>query len=97
VVRPPRFLLLDQVIPSVEKWLPPSPPRQVTIPKPIRDYLGLKPGDRVRFELTGEQVVISSEQAKDDAAQDVFERLRGHAGKSGMTTDELMQLLRGDD
>ncbi|MEN9812506.1 MAG: prlF antitoxin for toxin YhaV toxin, partial [Verrucomicrobiota bacterium] len=31
---------------------------QATIPKPIRDLLGLKPGGRVTFEVRGEEVVL---------------------------------------
>lgn len=31
---------------------------QVTIPAEIRALLGLKPGDRVRFEITGNEVVL---------------------------------------
>jgi AbrB family looped-hinge helix DNA binding protein len=31
---------------------------QVTIPLPIRDYLGLKPRDRVRFEIVDGQVLV---------------------------------------
>lgn len=33
---------------------------QVTIPKQIREELGLKPGDRVFFEREGDRIVLKS-------------------------------------
>lgn len=67
---------------------------QVTIPKPVRDALGLKPGSKVEFRQNrqGEIVVEKSPEAN---AANRFEKLRGHAGP-GMSTDEIMQLLRGE-
>ena len=67
---------------------------QVTIPKRLRDYLGLKPGSDVRFELsvTGEVVLKSSETRR----KGPFDALLGTA-KLDMTTDEIMRLLRGED
>jgi antitoxin PrlF len=67
---------------------------QVTIPKPIRDRLGLKPGSRVRFRVRDDGATVI--EAEGNPEPDVFERFRGHAGP-GLTTDELMQMLRGDD
>ena len=67
---------------------------QVTIPKRLRDHLGLKPGSVVDFEFAdnGEVVVRAKEQQR----RGRFDALRGSA-KFGMTRDELMRLLRGDD
>lgn len=31
---------------------------QVTIPKEIREYLGIKPGDKVLFMIIGERVIL---------------------------------------
>lgn len=31
---------------------------QATIPAPIRDFLGLKPGQRVTYEKRGEEVIL---------------------------------------
>lgn len=67
---------------------------QVTIPKRLRDHLGLKPGSFVDFELAdGGEVVI---RTKEKQRKGRFDALLGSA-KFGMTTDELMRLLRGDD
>ena len=67
---------------------------QVTIPKRLRDHLGLKPGSDVDFELTDDGRVFLKTQ--EEAPQSRFARLRGSA-KRGMTTDELMALTRGED
>jgi AbrB family looped-hinge helix DNA binding protein len=67
---------------------------QVTIPKRLRDHLGLKPGSYIDFELTDDGRVFL--KAHPEAPESRFARLRGSA-KPGMTTDELMTLTRGED
>jgi AbrB family looped-hinge helix DNA binding protein len=67
---------------------------QVTIPKPVRDRLGVKPGDEVSFDLT-EDGRVTIEKAKGKPRPSRFAALRGHAGK-GMTTDQIMALTRGE-
>jgi antitoxin PrlF len=67
---------------------------QVTIPKRLRDHLGLKPGSEIDFELATDGRVFL--ETGDRPPQDRFVRLRGSA-KLGMTTDELMALTRGED
>jgi len=67
---------------------------QVTIPKPVRDRLGVKPGDEIKFDLTAAgQVVISKRRSK--PARSRFAALRGRAGK-GLSTDQIMALTRGE-
>ncbi|ANH03508.1 MULTISPECIES: AbrB/MazE/SpoVT family DNA-binding domain-containing protein [Shinella] len=68
---------------------------QVTIPKAVRDFLGIGPGSRVEFRRVGDGsiVVVPLDDARPESR---FARLRGQAGK-GMTTDEIMALTRGDD
>ncbi len=71
---------------------------QVTIPKPVRDFLGIKPGSSVDFELAPDGRVILVRLPSDSTAErpkSRFERLRGSAGP-GLTTDEIMSLTRGD-
>jgi len=68
---------------------------QVTIPKAVRDRLGIKPGSAVSFELAPHgDIVLVKVKARRPASR--FAALRGRAGK-GMTTDEIMALTRGDD
>jgi antitoxin PrlF len=68
---------------------------QVTIPKPVRDHLGIKPGSAVEFELAADGRVVLV-KAGERRPVSRFEALRGRAGK-GLTTDEIMALTRGDD
>jgi AbrB family looped-hinge helix DNA binding protein len=67
---------------------------QVTIPKAIRDFLGLKPGSAVAFEVDVQGRVLI--KARTPRPKSVFARLRGTA-KAGLTTDQLMALIRGED
>ena len=70
---------------------------QVTIPKLLRDHLGIKPGSKVEFDLApdGRIVVAKVDDAPVPAPKGRFERFRGRY-RSGMTTDEIMALTRGD-
>ncbi|HEY3908883.1 MAG TPA: AbrB/MazE/SpoVT family DNA-binding domain-containing protein [Stellaceae bacterium] len=67
---------------------------QVTIPKRLRDYLGVGPGSDIDFEVAEDGRVFL--KAGDEPPQDRFARLRGTL-KLGMTTDEFMRMLRGED
>jgi AbrB family looped-hinge helix DNA binding protein len=68
---------------------------QVTIPKTVRDFLGIGPGSKVEFRRArdGNVVVVPIDQSRPESR---FARLRGHAGE-GMTTEEIMALTRGDE
>jgi antitoxin PrlF len=68
---------------------------QVTIPKRVRDYLGIEPGSVVEFEVASDgRIVLINQGAKPEPTR--FEKLRGTA-PTKLTTDQLMALLRGDD
>ena len=67
---------------------------QVTIPKPVRDYLGLGPGSRISFARTPTGgAELRAEMAT--GRPSVLSELRGHAGH-GLSTDEIMALTRGE-
>lgn len=67
---------------------------QVTIPKRLREHLGLQSGSDVDFELAEDgRVILKPHQA---IPENRFARLRGSA-KPGMTTDEIMALTRGEE
>lgn len=72
---------------------------QVTIPKRVREYLRIRPGSGVEFEVgpQGEVLLRKAGQASKHARpRSRFAALRG-TRKTGMTTDEIMNLLRGYD
>ncbi len=67
---------------------------QVTIPKAVRDMLGIGPGSRVDFRrLPDGYIVLVPLDAHMPTSR--FAKFRGHAGK-GMSTDEIIALTRGD-
>lgn len=65
---------------------------QVTIPKPVRDLLGLIPGSKVDFRRNADGEVVLK-PAKKKASGSKFSRFRGHAGQ-GMDTEAIMALTR---
>lgn len=68
---------------------------QVTIPKHVRDAVGLKPGHRVEFAVTDDgQVILRKAGPAKPAQADRFDRATGSADIR-WRTDELMALLRG--
>ena len=72
---------------------------QVTIPKRVREYLGIRPGSGVEFEVgpNGEVLLRKAGQAsKCTRPRSRFAALRG-TRRTGMNTDEIMNLLRGYD
>lgn len=68
---------------------------QVTIPKEIRDRLGIEPGDEVTFEETGSGYEIRKEEPTATDGTDPFEKYRGNAD-SDETMPERMRRLRGE-
>ena len=69
---------------------------QVTIPKPVRDHLGLRPGDRVAFEVDADgAVLLRRAVAEAGVPADHFTRLMGRA-TAGLTTDQIMAMTRGE-
>ena len=68
---------------------------QVTIPKPVRDRLGISPGSKVDFEFAEDGRAFLRRAGSPAVKPSRFERVRGTA-TSGLTTDEIMALTRGD-
>jgi AbrB family looped-hinge helix DNA binding protein len=70
---------------------------QVTIPVEIRERLGLLPHTEVRFEVEGNTVRLVREVvAPTGRGLRLLERMRGRA-TSGMSTEEIMALTRGEN
>jgi antitoxin PrlF len=63
---------------------------QITLPKEVRDKLGLKKGMKLKVELEGGRIVLRKD------VSDALSRLRGLIKlPPGKTTDDVMRDLRG--
>ncbi len=63
---------------------------QITLPKAVRDALGLTKGTRLKVELEGGRIVLRKE------ISDTLSKLRGRLKlPPGVTTDDIMRELRG--
>jgi AbrB family looped-hinge helix DNA binding protein len=68
---------------------------QVTIPKEIRDALGIEPGDEVDFERVGSEYRLQKRAPTTEDGGDPFEKHRGSAD-SDETMPERMRRLRDE-
>ena len=70
---------------------------QVTVPKEIRRYLGIGPGERIKFEpMADGRVAIAPAEPRKANMPDPFERMKG-SGKRGANTQKIMRATRGED
>ncbi len=69
---------------------------QVTIPKPVRDLLGIEAGTRVEFHRNAQGEIVLSKADKTAPRPSRFAKLLGHAGP-GLSTDEIMAMTRGEE
>jgi AbrB family looped-hinge helix DNA binding protein len=68
---------------------------QVTIPKELRDALGIGSGTELEFERDEDAIVVRKVTEGPTRGRQLAERLRGR-GDVSMSTDEIMALTRGD-
>jgi len=77
---------------------------QVTIPKEVRDKLGIVPGSDVGFrEEGGEFVLVKNDEQSAESNGAIFvrqlkelgARARREGWASGLTSDEIMEMTRG--
>jgi len=66
---------------------------QITIPKELRDALGIGAGTEVEFESADDAIVVRKVTAGPTRGEGLAARLRGR-GDVRMTTDEIMALTR---
>ena len=63
---------------------------QITLPKAVRDALGLVKGPQLKVELDGGRIILRKN------VDDAISRLRGRFKlPAGVTTDDVMRELRG--
>ena len=67
---------------------------QVTIPKAVRDHLGIAPGSEVAFRRAADGSIVI-EKADGTRQPSRFAKLVGVAGP-GPSTDEIMAMTRGE-
>lgn len=68
---------------------------QVTIPKEIRERLGIEPGDEVAFEETDMGYTLRKQEPTTAGGEDPFKKYRGSAD-GDETMPERMRRLRGE-
>lgn len=68
---------------------------QVTIPVHIRERLGLLPNTEVEMVVDGDALRLSKVEGQRWRSIGIAEHMRGRA-TSGLTTDEIMALTRGE-
>ncbi|MBA3599295.1 MAG: AbrB/MazE/SpoVT family DNA-binding domain-containing protein [Methylibium sp.] len=63
---------------------------QITLPKAVRDALGLTKGTQLKVELDGGRIILRKN------VSDAISRLRGRVKlPPGVSTDDIMRELRG--
>lgn len=63
---------------------------QITLPKAVRDALGLKKGSQLKVELDGSRIVLRK------SVDDAISRARGRFKLAGFaSTDEALRSIRG--
>jgi AbrB family looped-hinge helix DNA binding protein len=70
---------------------------QVTIPKRVRDELGLKPGRPVDFEINSAGEVVIRKPGGKKQIRDRFDAAVGAATVKWQSTADVMALLRPED
>lgn len=70
---------------------------QVTIPKEVRDAVGIKPGDKLDMCATASGgVYIEKAGTKDNYKARLYALSKRGLIRDHMTTDEFMKMMRGD-
>lgn len=71
---------------------------QVTLPKAIREHLGVREGDEVWFEIRPDGQVVVRRHLSDSARRDAIAQVRNSAdANTDITTDEYLRITRGED
>ncbi|MBK5276910.1 MAG: AbrB/MazE/SpoVT family DNA-binding domain-containing protein [Desulfuromonadales bacterium] len=69
---------------------------QVTIPRNVRQHLGIFPQSEVEFVMEDATVILRTATSENSRGKRLVENMRGRATVR-MTTDEIMAFTRGDD
>ncbi len=66
---------------------------QITIPKELRDRLGMGPGAEVEFDVLDGSLVVRKTPGERARGRRIVDRMRGR-GDVQLSTDEIMALTR---
>ncbi len=66
---------------------------QVTIPKELRNALGIGAGTEVAFEMADDAILVRKVEGGSNRGRDMVNRLRGR-GDVRLSTEEIMALTR---
>ncbi len=78
---------------------------QVTVPKDVRQSLGVKPGDSIEFLrdgegritiVKGEEPAVETREQRKARIRKAIESAAGTIDLGGLTTDEYMREMRGN-
>ncbi len=69
---------------------------QVTIPRDIRNALGIVPSSEVEFVREGNRVWLRKRKPGAEKGRELVAHMRGRA-TSRMTTEQILRLTRGKD
>jgi len=69
---------------------------QVTLPKKIRDAVGLKPGDKVDIRATASGGIFIEKPGTSQSYRARLDALAKRRPIRGITTDEFMEASRGE-
>ncbi len=69
---------------------------QVTIPREVRERMGLLPHSEVEIVIERNTVIIRKVEGNGSRGRRIVERMRGKATVR-MSTDEIMALTRGEE
>jgi antitoxin PrlF len=89
-------VILLQVILSRSAIMKVTSKGQVTIPRHIRQKLGITPASDVEFVIEGNVVLLRAGDGTQSRGKRIVNSLKGRATVR-MTTDEIMALTRGEN
>jgi antitoxin PrlF len=69
---------------------------QVTLPKKVRDAVGLKPGDKVDIRATASGGIFIEKPGTSQSYRERLDALANRRLVRNITTDELMEASRGE-
>jgi AbrB family looped-hinge helix DNA binding protein len=71
---------------------------QVTIPKELRESLGMLPGTEVEFVEDGAEIRVRKVQGGRTRGDEIVEHLQNASGGDiPLSTEEIMRMTRGED